>query len=41
MAAGTVKRRPETCDHCREAITYYEDPGGTWAECACDAGYLI
>ena len=34
-------KRPESCPHCREAVTYYADPEGVWAECACDAGYLI
>ena len=27
-------KRPESCPHCREAVTYYTDPEGVWAECA-------
>jgi hypothetical protein len=40
VTARKPRERPETCGHCGEDITYTRDENGTWAECACDAGYI-
>ena len=28
------------CSGCLHPMTYWLDPDGIWAECACDGGYL-
>jgi len=31
---------PADCASCLHPVTYWLDPDGIWAECACDGGYL-
>lgn len=31
---------PADCGECLHPMTYWLDPEGIWAECACDGGYL-
>lgn len=34
------RKHPDECSHCGEPVEYVSDEYGTWAECACDAGYV-